>query len=69
MSDRKGLTIVEFDVIGFMAEGLTNQEIADQTKLTVGSVETYRNRIYKKLNAKNGAHCMAICFKKGILTV
>ena len=43
-----GLSERETEVLGLLAEGLTNKQVAERLFLSVKTVETYRSRIMKK---------------------
>jgi len=43
------LTLREFEILGLLAGGLSNQEIAQQLFLTVGTVKVHTHHIYAKL--------------------
>ena len=43
------LTTRERQIVGVMAEGLTNKEIAQRLKLAEGTVKVHLHRIYRKL--------------------
>ena len=45
----KSLTDLEREIIGLMAERLSNKEIADRLFLSEGTVKQYINQIYSKL--------------------
>lgn len=45
----KSLTDREREIIGLMAERLSNKEIADRLFLSEGTVKQYINQIYSKL--------------------
>jgi len=47
------LTSREFEVLQFIGEGLTNQEIATRLVVEVGTVKNHVHRILEKLNASN----------------
>ncbi|HTL58515.1 MAG TPA: response regulator transcription factor [Candidatus Limnocylindrales bacterium] len=49
----------ETDVLRSIAEGNTSKEIAANLKLSVRTVETYRIRIKRKLNARNTAELVS----------
>jgi LuxR family maltose regulon positive regulatory protein len=49
----ESLTPRERDVLALLAQGLSNQEIADRLVLALGSVKQYTHRIYQKLGVKN----------------
>lgn len=50
----------EKEVLGLIAEGLTNQEIADKIFISVSTVDTHRKNLLQKLNAKNTAALVKI---------
>ncbi|WP_168120397.1 LuxR C-terminal-related transcriptional regulator [Paenibacillus sp. HB172176] len=50
---RQLLTNREYELLTLMAEGLTNQDIADHLNLSLGSVKVYSHRIYSKLQVSN----------------
>ena len=45
----------ELDILHFVGRGLSGPEIADSLNLSPRTVETYRNRVCKKLGVKNRA--------------
>jgi DNA-binding NarL/FixJ family response regulator len=47
------LTSREFEVLQFIGEGLTNQEIADRLVVEVGTVKNHVHSILEKLNVSN----------------
>ncbi len=47
------LTSRELDVLGLLADGLSNQEIADHLMIAKGTVKYYTNQIYGKLQVRN----------------
>jgi LuxR family maltose regulon positive regulatory protein len=49
------LTERELDVLRLIAQGLTNQEIADDLFISVNTVKTHAKHIYEKLNVRNRA--------------
>jgi DNA-binding NarL/FixJ family response regulator len=53
--NEKHLTPREIEIIRYIAEGFTNQEIADQLFLSTVTVDTHRKNILHKLNLKNTA--------------
>ncbi len=42
----------EFDVLQLMAEGLSNQEIADRLFVSLNTVKTHASRVFEKLDVK-----------------
>lgn len=58
----------EREVLQFVAEGHTNQEIADMLKLSVKSVETYRKRLMEKLGLRSRAELVRLALHCGLLS-
>lgn len=57
----------EIEVLQFIAEGLTNQEIATKLFLSLHTVKTHNRNIYSKLNAHNRTEAVARARAVGIL--
>ncbi len=53
------LTARELEVLSLMAEGLTNQEIADNLIVAIGTVKSYTSQIYGKLGVRNRIEAVA----------
>ena len=53
--NEKHLTVREIEIIGYIAEGLTNHEIADKLFLSIVTVDTHRKNMLAKLHLKNTA--------------
>jgi DNA-binding NarL/FixJ family response regulator len=49
------LTRREVEVLRLIAEGLTNQEIADKLFVSASTVDSHRKNLISKLNVKNTA--------------
>jgi DNA-binding NarL/FixJ family response regulator len=45
----------ELEVMGFLARGLTNREIAEKLAISVKTVDTHRGHVLKKLNLRNNS--------------
>jgi predicted ATPase/DNA-binding CsgD family transcriptional regulator len=43
----------ELEIMRFLANGLSNQEIADKLVLTIGTIKTHNNHIFSKMGVKN----------------
>ena len=56
----KSLTDREREIIGLMAERLSNKEIADRLFLSEGTVKQYINQIYSKLHIEGDARTKRI---------
>lgn len=61
------LTPREKDILHHIADGDTNQEIADRLFLSIRTVENYRLNIQLKLGAKNTAMLVKIALQMGFL--
>ncbi|WP_236788109.1 helix-turn-helix transcriptional regulator [Amycolatopsis sp. GM8] len=67
MAERRNpLTDVELTVLEFAARGNENQEIAATTDRSVETIRSHLKNIYRKLNARNRAHAVAIAYHVGI---
>ncbi len=53
------LTERERTILGFIAEGLSNQEIADRLILSLGTVKWYTGQIYSKLGVQTRTQAVA----------
>lgn len=71
-SDQAGpeerLTARERQVLKLTAEGFTNQEIAQRLVISPKTVNTYRQRIMKKLNLHHRAELVRFALRTGLLT-
>ncbi|MBI3954344.1 MAG: response regulator transcription factor [Chloroflexi bacterium] len=63
----RGLSARELEVLRFIAEGLTNKEIASRLVLSITTVETYRTRIMEKLGLHTVAELVRYAVRKGII--
>jgi DNA-binding CsgD family transcriptional regulator len=50
--DDLGISKREFEVLGLMAEGYSNQEIAEKTFLSINTVKTHISNLFVKLDVK-----------------
>jgi DNA-binding NarL/FixJ family response regulator len=63
----KDLSRREREVLGLLAQGHSNQQIADQIRVSVKTVETYRTRLREKLSLKGRAELYRFAVESGIL--
>ncbi|MDX1524324.1 MAG: LuxR C-terminal-related transcriptional regulator, partial [Anaerolineae bacterium] len=61
------LTKRELEVLNLMAEGLSNQEIADQLILALGTVAKYSNNIFTKMNVRNRTQAISEAKRLGLI--
>lgn len=47
-----GLTPRELEILGFIAEGLSNKEIAERACVSENTVKTHSSRVFEKLGAR-----------------
>jgi len=52
MINRLGISPREMDVLGLMAAGATNQEIADTLFVSLNTIKTHTSRLFEKLDVK-----------------
>jgi len=63
-----GLTLRESQVLGLVAQGLRNQEIAAQEFLSINSVKTYIRTGYRKIGARTRGQAVAWAIQHGFPT-
>lgn len=62
-----GLSAREMEVLGLLAEGLANKEIAERLSLSPNTVKTHVARILEKLGARRRTEALARARELGIL--
>lgn len=63
----EALSAREREVLGLVAQGHTNQAIADQLSLSVKTIESYRARLMAKLGLQNRAQLTHFAIEMGLL--
>lgn len=63
------LTQREYEVLSYIAHGLTNEEIGVRLSISVSTVKVYAAKIYKKLDAGSRAEAVAKAINQGIVTI
>ncbi len=58
----------EREIFRLVAQGFTNQHIADQLGISIKSVETYRARVMEKLGLRSRADLVQFALSCGVLT-
>jgi two-component system response regulator NreC len=66
-SSYDGLTAREREVLKLIAEGYTNQAIADKLVISPSTVQTHRTRIMQRLNLHSRAELIKYAMRKGLL--
>lgn len=64
---RIGLTPRELEVLGFVARGLTNAEVAEQIGRTEGTVKVHLKNILQKLDAKDRTEAVTTALRRGFI--
>lgn len=57
----------ELEVMGRVAEGFTNSQIAEELRLGIKSIETYRSRVMEKLGLTSRAELVRFALECGVL--
>ena len=60
-----GLTPREVDVLSKITQGLSNQEIAEQSYLSINSVKTYIRSAYRRIGVTSRAQAVVWCVQNG----
>ena len=66
MSEKRGLTKRETEVVRLVSEGYKNKEIAAELGISVKTVETHRANIMNKLALRNLAQLIRYALQKGL---
>jgi DNA-binding NarL/FixJ family response regulator len=61
------LTPREVEVLRLVAEGRTNQEIADQLTLSIKTVQTHRANVMEKLDLRDITHLVRFAVHHGLI--
>lgn len=61
------MTRREMEVLSYLADGLTSNEISRLLKISAHTVDWYMNGIQEKLKARNRQHAVAIAFRLGLI--
>jgi DNA-binding NarL/FixJ family response regulator len=62
------LTAVERDVLGLIAAGLTNREIADRMRWSVATAKKYVQRVLVKLEVSDRTQAAVVALRRGFLS-
>jgi len=67
MLESTGISNREYEVLRKIAEGKSNQEIAESLFISLSTVKTHVSRIYEKLGVKRRTQAIQIGQEKGLL--
>jgi LuxR family maltose regulon positive regulatory protein len=67
MGERSVLTGREAELLRRLSRGLSNQEIAHQMSITVGTTKGHLHRIFRKLDVRNRTAAVAKARELGLL--
>jgi LuxR family maltose regulon positive regulatory protein len=67
MGERSVLTGRETELLRRLSRGLSNQEIARQMSITVGTTKGHLHRIFRKLDVRNRTAAVAKARELGLL--
>jgi DNA-binding NarL/FixJ family response regulator len=58
----------EHEVLGLVAEGLSNAEIAQRLHITPGTAKTHVGNLLTKLDARDRVHLVILAYRTGVAT-
>jgi DNA-binding CsgD family transcriptional regulator len=62
--ERRPLSPRQQQVLGLVAQGLSDKEISAQLELSRHTVRTYLDRVYQQLGCSTRAHAVALWFNR-----
>jgi NarL family two-component system response regulator LiaR len=65
---KKALSDREVEVLGFLAQGMANREIADKLSIAHTTVGTHLHNIYKEIGVESRSEAIVWAFRNGIVT-
>ncbi len=65
LNEEVNLTNLELDILEFASKGFTNREIAERMEVKHGAVKHHLREIFRKLEARDRAHAVALAIKQG----
>jgi DNA-binding CsgD family transcriptional regulator len=65
--DALGITPREYEILGLIAAGLSNREIAEKLFVSENTVKTHSSRLFDKLNARRRTQAVQIAKEAGLI--
>jgi DNA-binding CsgD family transcriptional regulator len=65
--ERLGITPRELEILGLIADGLSNREIAEKLFVSENTVKTHSSRVFEKLSAKRRTQAVQLAKAAGII--
>jgi DNA-binding NarL/FixJ family response regulator len=65
--ERLGLTARELEILGLIAAGLSNREIAEKLFVSQNTVKTHSANLFSKLNARRRTQAVQIAKEAGVI--
>ncbi len=62
----QGLTAREAEIVALIARGLSNQEIAERTYLSINSIKSYIRSAYRRMGVTSRSQAVRWCMEQGI---
>ena len=69
LGEEVGLTPREVHVLALILQGLSNQEIADRSFLSINSVKTYIRSAYRRIGVSSRSQAVVWCLQHGFPTL
>lgn len=61
------LTVREIEILGFMKSGMLSKEIAERLHVSINTINTHRQNIFRKLEANNAMEAVNQGVRLGIM--
>ena len=65
--ERLGITPRELEILGLIADGLSNREIAERLFVSENTVKTHSSRLFDKLNARRRTQAVQVAKEHGLI--